>query len=298
MSDKLKYTMEFDYDIKLRDYLKKNLKLSSRLIRGAALTSRIFVNDKVVKLNQIVSTGDLITIDIDKKESQNITPEDIPIQIVYEDGDILVVDKPINMVVHPTKSYQAGTLANALLYYFQKTGENCIVRLVNRLDMDTSGLIIIAKNQFSHMMLSRSMEKDELIKGYTAVIHGFMEEAKGTIDLPIYRVGQGTIKRIVHEDGQRSITHYKVQESLIRGQILTLRLETGRTHQIRVHLSHIGHPIYGDSLYGIKEDTNLILRQALHASYLCFKHPRTREEICLKSKLPKDILDLIDNLNV
>ncbi|HEY5563458.1 MAG TPA: RluA family pseudouridine synthase [Clostridiaceae bacterium] len=298
MSDKLKYIMNLDHDMQLRDYLKKKLNLSSRLIRGAAVTSRIFVNEKVVKLNQIVSPGDLIAIDINKDETQDITPEDIEIDIVYEDGDIIIVNKPINMVVHPTKSYQSGTLANALLYYFQKTGENCIVRLVNRLDMDTSGLIIIAKNQYSHMMLSRSMEKDELIKGYTAVIHGFMEEDKGTIDLPIYRVGQGTIKRIVHEDGQRSITHYNVQESLIKGQILSLRLETGRTHQIRVHLSHEGHPIYGDSLYGVEEDITLISRQALHASYLCFKHPRTGKEICLKSKLPKDILDLIEKLNV
>lgn len=285
---------------KIREYLKMEMGLSTRLIRSASIEKRIFVNDIPVKMNRVLNEGEIIKIDLAKVESQDIKPEKMDIEIIYEDEDILVVNKKPFMVVHPTKSYQSGTLANGVINYFLESDQNCIVRLVSRLDMNTSGLIIIAKNQFSHGMLSKEMSENKVTKKYLAVVHGILENEEGTIDLPIYRP-EGTdfgIMRIVDERGQRSITHYKVIEKYENASLVECTLETGRTHQIRVHLSNIGHPIYGDSLYGYgDEEQDLIERQALHAYSLDFKSPRTEEILSLKSDLPKDIKNLIEKLN-
>lgn len=218
------------------------------------------------------------------------------IEVVYEDRDIIVVNKKPGIVVHPTRSYPSGTLANGLIYYFQKSGENCIVRLVSRLDMDTSGLIIVAKNQFAHMCLSRDMKSEDFEKSYIAVIHGKMKEGQGIIDLPIYRPEGDDIRRIVDKRGQRSITHYKVIEEFKHDQLLKLILKTGRTHQIRVHLSYLGHPLYGDTLYGIEGDNRYINRQALHAYRLKFPHPRGNKILELETDIPEDISHLIKEI--
>lgn len=293
---KKEVTKEYD-GRKIREYLKEEMGLSSRLIRGASIDKRIFVNNKAVKMNYIIKYKDIVLIDLAKEETQNIEPENIKIDIVYEDEDIIVVNKPPNMVVHPTKRHQSGTLANALMYYFKESNQKCIVRLVSRLDMDTSGLIIIAKNQYSHMELSKEMSLNNVEKRYLAVVHGNLKEKKGTIDLPIYRPEvEGTIKRVVDERGQRSITHYKVIESFKNADLVECLLETGRTHQIRVHLSHLGHPIYGDTLYGFEEDSEIIKRQSLHAYGLDFKSPRTKKELTLRAELPDDIKELIEEI--
>ena len=295
-SIKKEVTKEYD-GRKIREYLKEELGLSSRLIRGASIDKRIFVNNKAVKMNYIIKDKDIVLIDLAKEETQNIEPEDIKIDIVYEDEDIIVVNKPPNMVVHPTKRHQSGTLANALMYYFKESNQKCIVRLVSRLDMDTSGLIIIAKNQYSHMELSKEMSLNNVEKRYLALVHGNFKEKEGTIDLPIYRPEvEGTIRRVVDERGQRSITHYKVIESFKDADLVECLLETGRTHQIRVHLSHLGHPIYGDTLYGYEEDNEVIKRQSLHAYGLDFKSPRTKKELRLRAELPEDIKKLIDKI--
>ncbi|NLZ49632.1 MAG: RluA family pseudouridine synthase [Clostridiales bacterium] len=283
---------EKDNGRKLRDYLKNHIGLSTRLIRGAAVDGRIRIKDQRVKLNHILEAGDTIKIELSKEEDQNIEPEEMDLDIVYEDEDILVINKPPFTVVHPTRSHPSGTLANGVLYHFRSKGENCIVRLVSRLDRDTSGLIIVAKNQYSHMFLAKEMEKNTLIKGYTAVVWGNLKESKGTINAPIYRPTEDSIKRVVDPRGQESITHYEVVESLSKADVVKLRLETGRTHQIRVHLSHLGNPIIGDTLYGNDEEI-LINRQALHASHLSFFHPRTKELINLSSDLPEDMKSLI-----
>ena len=283
----------------IREFLKEDLGLASRLIRRSAIEKRILVNKKEVRMRYIVHTGDLVQINLQSDESQNITPEKMDLDIVYEDEDILVINKKPYMVVHPTKTYQSGTLANGVLFYFKETNQNCIVRLVSRLDMNTSGLIIIAKNQFAHMALSKEMEENNLEKRYLAIVHGNLKEKEGTIDAPIYRPdGEefGTM-RIVDERGQRSITHYKVIEKYENASLVECTLETGRTHQIRVHLSSIGHPIYGDSLYGSgDEEQDLISRQALHAYSLDFRSPRTGEILSLKSNLPEDIKTLIEKI--
>lgn len=279
----------------IREFLKEDLGLSSRLIRRSAIEKRILVNKKEVRMRYIVHSGDLVQINLQSDESQNITPEKMDLDIVYEDEDILVINKKPYMVVHPTKTYQSGTLANGVLFYFKETNQNCIVRLVSRLDMNTSGLIIIAKNQFAHMALSKEMEENNLEKRYLAIVHGNLKEKEGTIDAPIYRPdGEefGTM-RIVDERGQRSITHYKVIESFKDADLVECLLETGRTHQIRVHMKHLGHPIYGDTLYGFEGDEELIPRQALHAYGLDFKSPKTKETLSLRAKLPDDMESLL-----
>lgn len=284
---------------KVREYLKREMGISTRLIRSASIQKRIFINNEVVKMNRVIKNGEIIKIDLEKEESQNIAPEKIDIDIVYEDEDILVVNKKPFMVVHPTKTYQSGTLANGVINYFMESNQNCIVRLVSRLDMNTSGLIIIAKNQFSHGMLSKAMSENKVEKRYLAIVHGIFKEKQGTIDKPIYRpegIENGT-RRVVDERGQRSITHYKVVEEFSDSSLVECKLETGRTHQIRVHLSYLGHPIYGDVLYGDGDNEgDLIERQALHAYGLDFKSPRTEKELSLRADLPDDMKELIDKL--
>ncbi|KIL08829.1 pseudouridylate synthase [Clostridium botulinum] len=283
--------------IKIREYLKEKLDLSTRLIRSASKDQRIYVNNSAVRMNYMIKNGDVIKIDLNKNESQNINPEKIDLDIVYEDDDVLVINKQPFIIVHPTKNFQSGTLANGILYYFQETNQNCIVRLVSRLDMNTSGLIIIAKNQFSHSRLSKDM-KEKLQKRYLAIVHGNLEEKEGTIDLPIYKpegIEYGS-RRVIDERGQRSITHYKVIESFEGGDLVECLLETGRTHQIRVHLSHLGHPIYGDELYGVGLEENLIKRQALHAYGLDFESPRSLKPLSLRADLPDDIKKLLEKI--
>lgn len=297
MDNKLKYIIDEEFaGIQLRDFLKQKLNFSSRFVRNAARDGRIKINNKNTFLSSVIKVGDKVEINLNKEESQDIEPQKMDINIAYEDNDIIVVNKSPGIVVHPTKRYTDNTLANGLLHYFKETGQNCIVRLVSRLDMDTSGLIIIAKNQFSHSMLAKEMEGNSFEKSYFAVIHGHMDEKEGTIDLPIFRPGEGSLKRIVDERGQKSITHYKVSESFKEGEILELKLETGRTHQIRVHLSHLGHPIYGDALYSTYDDKELIPRQALHACRLVFRHPTSGKFISLQTDLPEDMKSLTDKL--
>ncbi len=282
--------------MKLRAYLRGIQKLSGRLIKGAAMEGRIAVNGNRAKLNHVLKLNDEISLDVVKKESQNIEPEKMDIDVVYEDEDVIVVNKQPGIVVHPTKSYHSGTLANGLLYYFKEKGEQCIVRLVSRLDMDTSGLIIIAKNQFAHMSLARDMHKEEFEKSYLAIVHGNLKEKQGTINLPIYKTDDDRIQRIVDERGQESITCFNVVESFQNGELVKLTLKTGRTHQIRVHMSHLGHPLYGDSLYGDNDDKQYIGRQALHAYRLSFPHPRTGEKLELQIDLPQDLKELIKKI--
>ncbi|EDU35865.1 RluA family pseudouridine synthase [Clostridium sporogenes] len=298
MNNKLIFVVkEINHNIDIKDYLKEIENLSGRFVRKAVRDGRIFVNgEKVIKKHKL-SQDDLIEIYMQEDEHQNIEPEDINIEIVYEDSDIIVINKKPGIVVHPTKSHSTGTLSNGILYHFKKKGEKSIVRLVNRLDRDTSGLVIVAKNQFSHMRLASDMSKDSFRKIYIAVVHGSMKEKEGRINLPIYKEENESIKRIVDERGQESITTYEVLEELSKGSVVKLELETGRTHQIRVHMSHLGHHLYGDSLYGMgEEEKEYIERQALHAYKLELPHPRTGNILKLQCSLPEDIKKLIEKI--
>jgi 23S rRNA pseudouridine1911/1915/1917 synthase len=306
MTNKLTYMVKVDVkEVKLRDYLKYTENLSSRFLKSSGISGKISVNGKVAKLNHRISTSDKIEIDMKKNEHQNIEPEKMDLDVIYDDIDLIVINKEPGIVVHPTKGYPYGTLANGVSYYFKERDEKCIVRLVSRLDMDTSGLIIIAKNQFSHMALARDMQSihkqaDDMEgktfeKSYMLIVHGNMKNKSGTIDLPIGKPDPESINREVFEGGQRSITHYEVIDSYKNGDLIKATLETGRTHQIRIHFSHLGHPIYGDSLYGASEES-YIDRQALHAYKLIIPHPRTGEELILQSELPEDMKKLIIKL--
>ncbi|MEG2412311.1 MAG: RluA family pseudouridine synthase [Clostridium sp.] len=285
------------HGVNIRNYMKDTLNLSGRFIRNSAMDKRVKVNNKEIKLSYKLAQGDIIEVAVNKEETQNIEGENLNIQVIYEDDDLLIVNKPPFMVVHPTKNHPGGTLANGVIHHFRSNGDNSIVRLVSRLDRDTSGLIMIAKNQFSHMNLAKSMDQDMIEKSYLAVVHGNISNDTGTIDLPIGKPEDDAIRRRVLEDGQRSITHYEVLERYDDSTFVKLRLETGRTHQIRVHLSHIGYPIYGDSLYCELDDSDKIQRQALHAYALTLPHPRSGEIMKFTSEIPEDMKKLIELMN-
>ncbi len=243
-----------------------------------------------------VCEGDVISITLPDEHS-NFPPEDIPIDIVFEDDDLMVINKQPGLVVHPTKGHPAGTCANALSNYMEQTGHIFKIRFVNRLDRDTSGLLLVAKNAYCQNHITDQMRKGQIHKKYLAIVKGVMESESGTIDLPIGRPDPEDIRRGVIADGAPSVTHYKVVEYLKGHTLVELLLETGRTHQIRVHMSHIGHPVAGDTLYG-EEDAELISRQALHAAGLSLIHPITKEPVDFIAPLPDDMKEAIEKLSL
>jgi 23S rRNA pseudouridine1911/1915/1917 synthase len=295
--DLLSYTAKPDDEgVKIDSILRNKLNLSRRIIIGLKKNNNIFLNGETAFTNAKVKVGDEISVNLVKEESQNIEPEDIPIDIVYEDRDLLIINKQPGLVVHPTKGHQSGTLSNGVIFHWRQRGEGTIVRLVNRLDRDTSGLVIIAKNQFAHQAMAKQMDVNAVEKIYFAVVHGALSCQEGTIDLPIDRPTYESIKREVMKTGIRAVTHFRVVESFNEGSLLEIKLETGKTHQIRVHMSHSGHPLYGDTLYGESDDSLLIGRQALHAARLVFSHPREGTPMDIRAELPEDIKILIEKL--
>ena len=264
----------------------------------------IIHNGTPVFLNTILHEGDELTVVYtEDDESENIIPVDLPFEIVYEDEDIMVVNKPADMPVHPAINNFDNTLANGIAYYFAKQNKHFMFRCINRLDRDTSGLLIVAKHRLSASILSDFMKKREIHREYLALASGIFDEKSGTIDLPIGRVGDSIIERFVDfENGDRAVTHYDVLKEFaepiynaynlkttcesnmpnlsdddIPCSLLRLHLETGRTHQIRVHMSHIGHPLLGDHMYNKKPSS--LNRQALHSHVIEFRHPITLENM-------------------
>lgn len=273
---------------KIKTYLKDEMDLSSRFIRSAAMEKRIRINQKAVKLDYILREGDHLSISLISKETQNIEGENLPLSIVHEDDAVLIVNKAPYMVVHPTRRHQSGTLANAVVHHYRGKGEDTIIRLISRLDMNTSGLTILAKNQFVHSRISQDMQDEQYDKYYTAIVKGDFPEDLHLIDLPIYRDGEGAYKRIVDDRGQESRTEVQVIDRKNGYSLLLLKLLTGRTHQIRVHLSHMGYPIIGDELYG--GELKYMDRQALHATYISFIHPVTGKKMDIFADLLEDMV--------
>ena len=273
-------------DKTVKGILTEKLKFSGRLSRKLERTGKILLNGKAVKLNKIIFAGDELSIEFDEEEDR-YAAVDIPINIIYEDDDLLVIDKQPHIVVHPTRSHQDNTIANGIAHYYKKNHIKRKVRFVNRLDMDTSGIVIIAKNPYAHNQLAAQMKSNKVEKYYYAVVEGLLKEDEGIIDAPITRLNPEDIIRIVHPSGKESITEFKKEKTFKNMTLVRLKLVTGRTHQIRVHLKHIGHPLIGDTLYG--EKSLLIDRQALHCYEMKFKHPLTNEDMIITCPLPEDM---------
>lgn len=271
----------------VKELLYSRLQLSHSLVVKLKQQHRIAVNGTPVYTNFLVRPGDLLAVDLELGEQSEILPEAVPLKIVYEDEDVLVVDKPAGMPVHPSKRHQLGTLANAVTYYWLQSDHGTLFRPINRLDKDTSGLVLIGKNQFAHQAIFRQQKKQRVERHYYALVEGAMAPDEGCIEAPIARPADRSRKRMVAPSGQPAVTHFTVRERFPQHTLLHLHLETGRTHQIRVHLSHAGHPVCGDELYGGLSP--LIARQALHAGELIFIHPRTGSAVLLTAPLPGDI---------
>ena len=288
----ISYTSE--ENLTLKEVLLDKLNFSVRSLAKMKREQTVLVNGQFKKPSTNIVKGDLIEVKIDE-DMANFEPQHLNLDIIYDDFDIIMVNKPPFMVVHPTKSHFDKTIANGVTDYIIKKNEKVKVRFVNRLDMNTSGLVIVAKNAYAHHVLSKDMSNDKVSKKYITVVKGIVKDDEGTINQPIYRPTEDSIKRVVDERGQASVTHYKVLERLNDATVLEVKLETGRTHQIRVHMNYIGHGIIGDELYGYVDET-LINRQALHAFSLEFMQPRTKEVLEFKADIPHDMKELIDKL--
>ncbi len=280
-----------DNEKNLGEILKRKIGLSSRFIRKLKDDKGIKLNKKVRYMDYIVKTDDILTIAF-PIESHEFEPQNIPIDVVYEDEHLLVINKASFIVVHPTKGHHDRTIANAVAYYMNEKKEQYKPRFVNRLDRDTTGLIIIGKNAFVQEEIVKQMKDNQMKKKYIAITKGVIENDEGTINEPIGMMPDSTICRGVVEGGKPSVTHYKVLKRIdTKYTVVEVALETGRTHQIRVHMSHIGHSLLSDFLYG--DEDEVINRQALHAYYLSFIHPVTKKPIVLQAKVPDDMGKII-----
>ena len=318
MANDITYRLtEADEGLYVKEVLQRRFSLSSRLMRKIKISGQIALDGQKARLRDKGRSGQMLTVSF-PKESSYFDPENIPLDVVYEDDDLLVVNKQPFLVVHPTKNYQSGTLANALAYRLQERGESWKIRFINRLDRDTSGLVLVAKNGHAQDAVSAQMEQGTTEKKYLALVHGLFEETEGRIDAPIDKDPDHKARRMVREDGYPSVTLYKVLDSWnvpdlgpdftpwqgakrIDGySLVELTLLTGRTHQIRVHLTHLGHPIAGDELYGqlfgYEAGTDVLNRQALHAYSLRLNQPLTGGPIHLQTPMPDDIKACIERI--
>jgi len=274
--------------------------MSHRLICRMKHDHRIHVNGAAERTNFILSEGDLVElyVDIDKPKT-GITPENLELDIIFEDDSIFAVNKRPGMIVHPVAKHQSGTMANGIAHLLIERGFPAVVRPLSRLDRDTSGILIFAKNSYIQEALIRQMKNEGFGKHYFAVVHGNMEPLKATIDVPIARKLGSIMHREVNDSGQNARTHYNTVACNQKASLLDVSIETGRTHQIRVHLTHCGFPIIGDDLYDpLALDNFGMKRQALHSYSLSFIHPYTKKAMELVAPLPNDMLSLLTALNL
>ncbi len=288
---------------RIDSYLAKHeIELSRVAVQRLLETEKILVNNKKVKSSYRIQENDRITIEEELPKEIELKAQEIPIEIIYEDKDIIVVNKPKGMVVHPANGNPDGTLVNAIMAICKDSlsgiGGEIRPGIVHRLDKDTSGIIIIAKNDKAHINLSEQIKNHEVKKTYIAIVRGIIRENEATINMPISRSTKDRKKMAVNSKGKNAITHFKVIERFPQHNccFLEINIETGRTHQIRVHLSEIGYPIIGDSVYSNGKNEWGIQGQCLHAKSLKFKHPTTGKEMFLEAKLPEYFEKLLEEL--
>lgn len=301
--EKINLQVEKEFDnVRLDLYLSKIFEDKSRsYLQGIIDEGNVLVNNKEKKRNYKLKVGDNIEVNIPEPKLLQIEPEDIKLDIIYEDKDVIVVNKPQEMVVHPAPGVYSGTLVNALLHHCKDlSGINGVARpgIVHRIDKDTSGILVVAKNDISHNNLAAQFKEHSISRVYMALVEGIIKDEQGTIEAPIGRHPVDRIKMAVVKDGRHAVTHYKVIERFKNRTLVECRLETGRTHQIRVHMSHIMHPLVGDPVYGYKKQRFNLKGQMLHAKLLGFIHPTTRQYVEFESELPeyfKKIIKILKN---
>ncbi|MGE5571965.1 MAG: RluA family pseudouridine synthase [Bacillota bacterium] len=292
---------EADEGKRLDLYVGGRLALSRSAAQRLIGEGRALVGGERAKASRRVRAGDVVTVTLPEPEPLGVAPEELPLDILYEDQDIVVVNKPRGLVVHPAAGNWSGTLVNALLAHCKDlSGIGGKIRpgIVHRLDKDTSGVIVAAKNDVAHLALARDLKERAVEKTYLAIVHGVPHEDKGTIDAPIGRHPTCRKKMAVLPQGQGrpAVTHYEVVERLPGYALLSVHPVTGRTHQIRVHLAHIGHPVVGDPVYGRRKGPGGIAGQALHAASLRLTHPRTGERMRFAAPMPEDMERLLARL--
>lgn len=296
--------MKLEYKIKnnnfenVKDVLKSHFEISDRLLTKLKKNKKIYLNGKNAYVNTPVNIGNLIEVYLDFEEvSENIVSTKMDLNIIFEDDSMIILNKNPNIPVHPSMLHYENSLSNGLKFYYESNNQKIKIRPVNRLDKDTSGIVIFAKNEYIQEALIKQMKNKIFKKEYIAILNGFLEKKYGTINAPISRKSGSIIEREINIKGDVSITHFKLIQNFEclnqKLSIVKFNLETGRTHQIRVHSKHIGHPILGDSLYG--NTSELIPRQALHAYKISFIHPISKKNYTFEIPLPEDIEKIVLN---
>lgn len=275
----------------VRQVLKNEFNMSNRLITKLKQSRLIYLNDKETYLDKTISVNDTVKCIIDFNESSdNIISTKMDLKIIYEDDYLLVVDKPCNMAVHPSILHYENSLSNGVKYYFESINLNRKIRPVNRLDRDTTGIVLFAKNEYIQECIVKQMANKTFYKEYVAILDGIVENSKGTINAPIARKDGSIIERCIDKNGAIAISHYEVIDIKSNLSLVKFVLETGRTHQIRLHSKYIGHSILGDTLYG--NESKLISRQALHCHKISFMHPITKQLIEFTAPIPEDMIEI------
>ena len=290
------------YNVKPEDHgkttetvLRHKMNISSKLLTKLKLSKKIFINNIPCRSIDTLSKGDTLTADVTENEhNPNILPYETDLEVLYDDEFLTVVNKPSNMSVHPSIGNHTSTLANAIEYFWSQNHECHKFHAVNRLDKNTSGICVIAKNRFAHGVLAQQTRLNLFSKKYIAIVHSTPSPSSGTINLPITRIENSVIKRGVSPQGKEAITHYKVLAENNGLSMIEVVLDTGRTHQIRVHFSAIGHPLVGDWLYGKSDEDLGANRHLLHVCQAEFNHPATGKKLVFDLPIPKDMSNLFD----